>query len=59
LLPAWGVVGIEEVVGIGLVVWMVERFGIRRAAERDAFLRTGRLVAAPRVDPRRRPRPQR
>jgi hypothetical protein len=59
LLPAWGVVGIEELVGIGVLVWMVDRFGLRRPAEREAFLRTGRLVAAPRVDPRRRPRPQR
>jgi hypothetical protein len=59
LLPAWGVVALEELAGIALLAWMVDRFGLRRPAERDAFLRTGRLAAAPRIDPRRRSRPPR
>lgn len=60
LLPAWGVVALEELAGLGAVVWMVDRFGLRRRATLDAFLRTGRLAAAPKTAPRgRAPRPGR
>jgi hypothetical protein len=48
LLPAWGVVVVEELAGLAAVVWMVDRFGLRRRTTREAFLRTGRLAAAPR-----------
>lgn len=59
LLPAWGIVALEEVAGIAAVVWMVDRFRLREPVTRDAFLRTGRLDFAPRSVPPRRnaPRP--
>ncbi len=60
LVPAWGVVAVEELAGLAGLVWMVDRFGLRRRTGRDAFLRTGRLAAAPRPvrarDARRPPR---
>ena len=58
LLPAWGVVLLEELLGAVAIVWMVDRFGLTRPQTRDAFLRTGRLAAAPRAatrTARRRP----
>lgn len=57
LLPAWGVVLLEELAGAIAIVWMVDRFGLAHRETRDRFLRTGRLAAAPRavVRPRRAP----
>lgn len=57
LLPAWGVVVLEELAGAVAIVWMVDRFGLKDRQVRDAFFRTGRLAAAPRavVRPRRAP----
>lgn len=49
LLPGWGIVVVEELAGLAGIAWMVDRFRLRRRAERDAFLRTGRLAAAPRA----------
>jgi hypothetical protein len=49
LLPAWGLVAVEEIAGLAAIAWMVDRFGLRRSATRDAFFRTGRLAAAPRA----------
>ncbi|MBV8950563.1 MAG: hypothetical protein JOZ99_06795, partial [Actinobacteria bacterium] len=64
LLPAWGVVALEEAAGLAAIAWMIDRFGLRRPDTRREFLRTGRLTAAPKrpggtrsARPRQTPRP--
>jgi hypothetical protein len=59
LLPAWGVVVLEELAGAVAIVWMVDRFGLKQPQVRDAFFRTGRLVVAPRATTRPVRRPPR
>jgi hypothetical protein len=45
LLPAPGVVLLEELAGLAACAWIVHRFGLAEAGRRDDFLRTGRLRA--------------
>jgi hypothetical protein len=61
LLPAWGIVLLEELAGLAIAIWMVDRFGLRERSVREAFLRTGRLAPAPRparAGTRTRPSPR-
>jgi hypothetical protein len=46
LLPAAGIVVLEELAGIAAIVWVVYRCGLRAPARRDELLRTGRLREA-------------
>lgn len=46
LLPAPGIVVIEELAGLAAIVWVVHRCGLRDPAHRDELLRTGRLREA-------------
>jgi hypothetical protein len=46
LLPAPGIVVIEELVGLAAIVWLVYRCGLNDPERRDELLRTGRLRAA-------------
>jgi hypothetical protein len=46
LLPAPGIVVIEELVGLAAIVWLVYRCGLTDPERRDELLRTGRLRAA-------------
>lgn len=59
LLPAWGVVVLEELAGAIAIVWMVDRFGLANRRTRETFLRTGRLAVAPRATARPVRRPPR
>jgi hypothetical protein len=43
LLPAWPFVVIEELLGLAAAWWVWTRFGLRDAARRATFVRTGRL----------------
>jgi hypothetical protein len=45
LLPAPGVVVLEELAGLAACVWIVYRFGLADRGRRDDFLRSGRLRA--------------
>lgn len=45
LLPAPGIVVLEELAGLAACGWIVYRFGLRDRARRDDFLRSGRLRA--------------
>jgi hypothetical protein len=45
LLPAPGVVVVEELAGLAACVWIVYRFGLADRGPRDDFVRTGRLRA--------------
>jgi hypothetical protein len=49
LLPAPGVVLLEELAGLAACAWIVYRFGLNDRGRRDDFLRSGRLraVASP------------
>jgi hypothetical protein len=46
LLPAPGIVVLEELAGIAAIVWVVYRCGLRDPGRRDELLRTGRLREA-------------
>ncbi len=46
LLPAAGIVVLEELAGLAACAWIVHRFGLADAARRDEFVRTGRLREA-------------
>ena len=46
LLPAPGIVVIEELAGLAAIVWVVHRCGLRDPARRDELVRTGRLREA-------------
>jgi hypothetical protein len=46
LLPAPGIVLLEELAGLAAIVWVVYRCGLRDPARRDEFVRTGRLREA-------------
>jgi hypothetical protein len=46
LLPAPGIVVIEELVGLAAIVWLVYRCGLTDPERRDELVRTGRLRAA-------------
>jgi hypothetical protein len=43
LLPAPGLVVLEELAGLAACAWIVYRFGLNDRARRDDFLRSGRL----------------
>lgn len=43
LLPAPGLVVLEELMGVAACAWIAVRFGLTDRARRDDFLRTGRL----------------
>jgi len=45
LLPAPGIVVLEELAGLAACAWIVYRFGLSDRARRDDFLRSGRLRA--------------
>ena len=45
LLPAPGVVVLEELAGVAACVWITNRFGLADRRRRDEFLRTGQLRA--------------
>jgi hypothetical protein len=45
LLPAAGLVVLEELAGLAACAWIVYRFGLNDRARRDDFLRSGRLRA--------------
>ncbi len=45
LLPAAGIVVLEELAGLAACAWIAVRFGLTDRARRDDFLRTGRLRA--------------
>lgn len=45
LLPAAGIVALEEVVGLAACAWIVWRFGLLDTLRRREFTRTGRLRA--------------
>ena len=45
LLPAPGLVVLEELAGLAACAWIVYRFGLNDRARRDDFLRSGRLRA--------------
>jgi hypothetical protein len=45
LLPAPGVVALEELAGLAACAWIVYRFGLADRGRRDEFLRSGRLRA--------------
>jgi hypothetical protein len=45
LLPAAGVVVLEELAGLAACAWIVHRFGLADRGRRDDFLRSGRLRA--------------
>jgi hypothetical protein len=45
LLPAPGVVVLEELAGLAACTWIVYRFGLTEREPRDEFLQTGRLRA--------------
>ena len=45
LLPAPGIVVLEELAGLAACAWIVYRFGLSDRAHRDDFLRSGRLRA--------------
>jgi hypothetical protein len=45
LLPAPGVVVLEELAGLAACAWIVHRFGLADRGRRDDFLRKGRLRA--------------
>lgn len=45
LLPAPGLVVLEELAGLAACAWIVHRFGLDDRARRDEFLRSGRLRA--------------
>jgi hypothetical protein len=45
LLPAPGIVVLEELAGLAACAWIVYRFGLADRGRRDDFLRTGRLRA--------------
>ena len=49
LLPAPGIVVLEELAGLAACAWIVYRFGLNDRSRRDDFLRSGRLraVASP------------
>ena len=44
LFPIWPVVVVEELVGLAAAWWAWSRFGLRDAARRAAFFRSGRLT---------------
>lgn len=46
LLPAPGIVVLEELAGLAAIVWVVYRYGLRDPARRDELVRTGRLREA-------------
>ena len=46
LLPAPGIVLLEELAGLAAIVWVVYRCGLRDPARRDELVRTGRLREA-------------
>jgi len=46
LLPAAGIVVLEELAGLAACAWIVYRFGLADRGRRDDFLRSGRLRAA-------------
>jgi hypothetical protein len=46
LLPAPGIVVLEELAGLAAIVWVVYRYGLRDPARRGELLRTGRLREA-------------
>jgi hypothetical protein len=46
LLPAAGIVVLEELAGLAAIVWVVYRCGLRDPARRDELVRTGRLREA-------------
>jgi hypothetical protein len=45
LLPAPGIVVLEELAGLAACAWIVHRFGLADRGRRDDFLRSGRLRA--------------
>jgi hypothetical protein len=45
LLPAPGLVVLEELAGLAACAWIVYRFGLADGGRRDDFLRSGRLRA--------------
>ncbi|HMG26555.1 MAG TPA: hypothetical protein VKH36_07045 [Acidimicrobiia bacterium] len=45
LLPAPGIVVLEELAGLAACVWIVYRFALNDRSRRDDFLRSGRLRA--------------
>jgi hypothetical protein len=45
LLPAPGIVVLEELAGLAACAWIVYRFGLADRGRRDEFLRSGRLRA--------------
>jgi hypothetical protein len=45
LLPAAGIVVLEELAGLAACAWIVYRFGLADRGRRDDFLRSGRLRA--------------
>ncbi len=45
LLPAPGIVLLEELAGLAACAWIVHRFGLVDRKRRESFLRSGRLVA--------------
>jgi hypothetical protein len=45
LLPAAGLVVLEELAGLAACAWIVYRFGLNDRARREDFLRSGRLRA--------------
>jgi hypothetical protein len=45
LLPAAGLVVLEELAGLAACAWIVYRFGLNDRVRRDDFLRSGRLRA--------------
>jgi len=45
LLPAAGIVVLEELAGLAACAWIVYRFDLADRGRRDDFLRTGRLRA--------------
>lgn len=48
LLPAPGIVALEELAGLAAIAWVVHRCGLTDRARREELLRTGRLRAADR-----------
>jgi hypothetical protein len=46
LLPAPGIVVLEELAGLASIAWVVYRCGLRDRARRDELVRTGRLREA-------------
>jgi hypothetical protein len=46
LLPAAGIVVLEELAGVAAIAWVVYRCGLRDPARRDELVRTGRLREA-------------